>query len=117
MPGHADLIRREEVGRGEHGQSRRVPALRPAAAWTHDLPVCFPGHPCVDYSPLSADAINVTSALTPISQAIALGCFGLLGLALLLVAFGLRPQVRRPHLRVVAVSTALVLVGVCVESL
>jgi hypothetical protein len=94
-----------------------VPALGSAAVWTHDLPVCFPGHPCVDYSPLAADAINITSELTPVSQTIAVGCFAVLGLALLLVAFGLRPQVRRPRLWVVALSTGLVLVGTCVESL
>jgi hypothetical protein len=94
-----------------------VPALGSAAVWTHDLPVCFPGHPCVDYSPLAADAINSTSALTPVSQTIAVGCFAVLGLALLLVAFGLRPQVRRPHLWVVALSTGLVVVGAFVEEL
>lgn len=92
-------------------------ALGAASTWTHDLPVCFPGHSCVYYSPLSADAINITSHLTPISGAIAIGCFALLGLALLLVAYGLRPQVRRPHLWVVAVGTALVLAGALVETL
>ncbi|GAA4754720.1 hypothetical protein GCM10025783_29780 [Amnibacterium soli] len=92
-------------------------ALGAASAWTHDLPVCFPGHSCVYYSPLSADAINVTSNLTPISGAIAIGCFAVLGLALLLVVYGLRPQVRRPHLWVVALGTALVLAGAFVETL
>lgn len=87
------------------------------SAWTRDLPVCFPGHSCVDYSPLTADAINVTSALTPVSQAIAIGCFVALGLALVMVVFGLRPGVRRPHLWVVALTTALILVGAFVETL
>jgi len=88
-----------------------------ASALTRDLPVCFPGHSCLYYSPLSADAINVTSALTPISRAIAVGCFAALGLALVLVVFGLRPQVRRPHLWVVGLAIALVLAGGFVETL
>jgi hypothetical protein len=64
-----------------------------------------------------ADAINVTSALTPISRAIAVGCFATLGLALALIVFGLRPQVRRPQLWVVALSTAPVATSAVVERL
>jgi hypothetical protein len=113
----AHLIRREEAKRRGSRQIRPVTAQGAASAWTHDLPVCFPGHSCVYYSPLSADAINVTSNLTPISGAIAIGCFAALALALLLVVYGLRPQLRRPHLWVVALGTALVLAGAFVETL
>lgn len=112
----AHLIRVDEAGATRYGQIRRVPALGPASARPQDLPVCFPGHSCVSYSPLQADAINITSTLTPLSLAIAIGCFAALGLGLVLVVLGLRPQVRRPHLWVVALATALVVAGAFVES-
>lgn len=95
-----------------------MPALGLHSAWLQDLPVCFPARPCVDYSPFEADAINITSGLTPASQAIAVGCFAVLGVALVLVLLGLRPHPRRsgPGLWVVALSTALLLVGVIVAT-
>lgn len=87
------------------------PALR--TIWLHDLPVCFPGRQCVDQSPLEADVINDTSALTPSSAAIAAGSFAVFGAAFVLALLGLGLQWRgrgvRPWLLVLA--SALLLVG------
>lgn len=93
-------------------------SLLPGLVWTQDLPVCFPGRPCVDYVPLGADVINATSALTPVSEAIAIGCFVLLGVALVLVALALRPQPRRlgPSPWLLVQSTTLFLIGVVAAS-
>lgn len=93
-----------------------MPGLGPASELAHDIPVCFPGHPCVDYSPLEADAINISSGLTPVSQAMAVVCLAVLGVALLLILFGLQPRASRPRLWVVALSAALVLIGVVVAA-
>lgn len=89
------------------------------AAWVQDLPVCFPTRPCADFPPGVADVINFTTALTPLSPAIALGCFVLLGVALGLVAlglvaFGLWPRrIARPRLGlwVIALSATLTVLG------
>lgn len=70
----------------------------PQDPWVQDLPVCFPNRPCADFPPGVADVINFTTALTPLSPAIALGCFVLLGVALGLVVFGLWPR-RAPRPR------------------
>lgn len=94
-----------------------MPGLGSASELTRDIPVCFPGHPCVDYSPLEADAINITSGLTPVSQAMAVVCLAVLGIALVLILFGLRPRASRQGLWVVALSAALVLIGVVVAAL
>lgn len=79
--------------------------------WPQDLPVCFPDRPCVDYSPYEADAINLTSNLTAASCAIAIECFVVLGIAILLLMAGLRSRRAGPSVAVVALSTALVLGG------
>lgn len=82
--------------------------------WVRDLPVCFPGRSCVDEPPLGADLINLTSALTPASPAIAAVCFTAVGASLVLIVLGLRLQWRgrgvRPWLLLLAM--ALVPAGV-----
>ena len=94
-------------------------ALGLQPAWAQDLPVCFPARPCADYPPYEADVINLTSSLTPASPAIAGGCFVVLGVALLLVALGLRPhpQRGRPSLGLVALSAAVTLLGMLIASI
>lgn len=86
----------------------------PQALRVQDLPVCFPTRPCADFPPEVADVINFTTALTPLSPAIALGCFVLLGVALGLVVFELWPR-RTPQshlsLGVIALSATLPVLG------
>jgi hypothetical protein len=108
-----DLVPEDEARRSDQGQSRRVldPGLH--MVWTHDLPVCFPGRQCVDFVPAGADLVYLTFGLTPLSPAIAAGCFALLGAALVLVGLGLRSQWRGPGVRpwLVVTVTALLLIG------
>lgn len=82
--------------------------------WVRDLPVCFPGRSCVDEPPLGADLINLTSALTPASPAIAAVSFAAVGASLVLIVLGLRLQWRGRGLRpwVLLLSMALVPAGV-----
>lgn len=90
----------------------------PQAPWVQDLPVCFPTRPCADFPPGVADVINFTTALTPLSPAIALGCFVLLGVSLGLVVFGLWPRrTPRPRLSlgVIALSAALTVLGLAIS--
>ncbi len=84
--------------------------------WTQDIPVCFPDRRCVDFSPFEADAINLTSGLTAASLGIAIGCFAVLGVALVLMVLGLRSRRPGPSLSVVALAMALVVGGVVVAA-
>lgn len=81
--------------------------------WTRDLPVCFPGRRCVDFVPAGADIVSATSALTPLSPAIAAGGFAVLGASIVLVGLGLRLQVRGSGVRpwLVVTEVALLLIG------
>lgn len=90
-----------------------VAALRP-----QDLPVCFPGRACMDFTPLGADAINLTSTLTPASQAIEIGYIVLLGLGIIAIAVGLlpRPHQHGPSPWFVAMTLALVIAGYAATS-
>lgn len=87
--------------------------------WARDLQVCLPARPCADYPPYEADLINLTFSLTPSSPAIAIGCFAALGIALLLVALGLRPhsQRQRPGLGPVALSATVTLLGLLIAGI
>lgn len=89
-----------------------------STGWTQDLPVCFPGRPCVDFVPAGADLAYAASALTPLSPAIAAGCFAVLGAALVLVGLGLKLQWSGPGVRpwLVVMLTALLLVGLSVTT-
>lgn len=82
--------------------------------WTQDLPVCFPDRPCMDFTPIGADVINATSALTPVSRAIEIACLIVLGLGLVLIVLGLRPRPNRPGPSpwLIVLSVALLLLGV-----
>ena len=57
--------------------------------------MCFPGHACLNEIRVGASLINVTSALTPSSPAIAAACFTAIGASLLLVGLSLKLQWRR----------------------
>lgn len=92
-------------------------ALGPRTTPLQDLPVCFPDRPCVDYPPYEADGINLTSGLTAASEAIAIACFAVLAVAVLLVVLGLRSRRLGPSLAVVGLSATLVATGAVVAGL
>ena len=90
----------------------------PQYVWVQGLPVCFPQRPCADYSPYEADVINLTTSLTPASQAIAIAIFVVAGVGLVLIAIGLQQTPRHPTPGPwsVVVSTALLVIGAVVAS-
>ena len=108
-----DLIRGMEARRRADDECWRVLLLNAQLPPAQDLPVCFPGRPCMDFTPLGADVINLTSALTPASQAIEIGCLIALGLGLVAVVLGLRsrPIQPGPSPWLVVLSAALLLLG------
>jgi hypothetical protein len=68
-----DLSREGEARAVEWMEHRCVLLLLAEPALLHDLPVCFPGRPCKEFTPVGADIINLTSTLTPASGAIEIG--------------------------------------------
>lgn len=70
------------------------------------------------FPPLAADAINITSALTPMSQAIAAGSVVVLAVGLVLALHGLTGRKLRmePSPWLVVLSLALFVLGVVTES-
>lgn len=75
-----------------------------------DLPVCVPMRACVEESPYGADLMNLTSALTPVSAAIAATCWAVIGFSFVLIVLGLRLQWQGHGVRPWALVLPIVLV-------
>ena len=76
----------------ENHERGRVLAETVGSAWVQDLPLCFPGRACVDVPPGGAQAMYLVSDLTSASPGIAAALWAGLGVALVLIATGLRRQ-------------------------